>query len=257
MTNNFNYSKEGFHVKNGVLVKFVPDEYYAYHDSLGVLVIPEGVTEIGEDAFTQCECGDNAEDFCGVFGLYKVTLPSTCTVLRRAAFYSCRDLREIKFLTKIELIESAVFSDCPNLKDFVEIPDTQDTIPCFLYNSGGLSKVDIPHHIKIIEESAFYDDVNLEEVNFNKVEVIEEDSFFKCSFSKGITLPPTVKEVHSNAFGWTIPPFIKIQSLNSKISEDAFDDINTVKTLYVPKGFELSKDLWGISNPEDVEVIEE
>ena len=257
MTSDFNYSKEGFHVENGVLVKFNPDKYYAIHNSVRSIVIPEGVTEIGYNAFRQCEYGDNDDDFCGVQGLVEVTLPSTCTVLRGGALFSCRDLHKVKFLAKLELIESAAFSDCPNLTDFVDIPKTQNTIPSFLYNEGGLYKVDIPEHIKIIEEAAFYDDVNLEEVNFNKVEVIEEDAFFKCSFSKGITLPSTVKEVKSNAFGWTRPPFIKIQSLDTKIESGAFDSVDTVTKLYVPKGFVLSEDLWGISNPEDVEVIKE
>ena len=241
----------GFHVKKGVLVKFNARQCYSNFNDLHV---PEGITEIGREAFRQC--ADEDDDFCGVYGLVKVTLPTTCTVIGSGAFYSCQHLREVKCLAKLESLGIGSFSDCNKLESCVEIPENQDFIPDHLYDRCGMSCVRLPDHVKTIGYSSFYDIVNLTNLDLNKVEVIGSEAFFHCNLAQGLILPETVKEVCSKAFEWANPPFLEIKNINTKIADDAFSDVCTVTTIYVPKGFEVPQNLWGMSNTEDVKIIE-
>ena len=124
-------NENGFNIENGVLVKFDPEEY---EGTLDDLLVPEGVTEIGKEAFLI----NPDDDFAGVPYLSKVTLPSTCTILRQAAFYGCQDLTEVKCLAKLELLEIGVFSDCNKLEFCVGVPKNQDYIPEHLYDRCGM-----------------------------------------------------------------------------------------------------------------------
>ena len=69
---------EDFVIENGVLAK--------YKGAGGDVTIPEGVTEIGEDAFSWCE------------SLESVTIPGSVTEIGRDAFDECPSLARVVVL---------------------------------------------------------------------------------------------------------------------------------------------------------------
>ena len=73
------------------------------------LVIPEGVTFIGQEAFFGC------------YNLEKVKLPSTLKYISRSAFNACINLRKIEFPEGMLHIEYRAFRECTSLTD-VYIP---------------------------------------------------------------------------------------------------------------------------------------
>ena len=82
----------------------IPMQVFKGCSQLGYVALPEGVTEIGNDAFNACH------------SLVTVKLPSTVTALKWACFIYCRGLAYIEIPDSVATIEHYVFSYCPNLK---------------------------------------------------------------------------------------------------------------------------------------------
>ena len=79
------------------------------------VVIPEGVTEIGEEAF--CNCAS----------LEAVVIPPSVTVIGNWAFDSCKSLLSVKIPMGVKTIGYEAFRDCALLKS-MEIPESVDFI---------------------------------------------------------------------------------------------------------------------------------
>ncbi len=67
------------------------------------LVIPEGVTYIGRNAFNSCK------------NITSVSLPNTLTEIRIGAFNSCSNLQSIRIPNNVSTIEGNTFYGCSNL----------------------------------------------------------------------------------------------------------------------------------------------
>ena len=76
----------------------------------GNVSIPEGVTEIGEEAFLSCET------------LTSVTIPQSVVCIGNSAFCDCERLAEVRLPESIAKIGKYAFYDCPELKRLT-IPD--------------------------------------------------------------------------------------------------------------------------------------
>ena len=109
---------EDFVIENGVLAK--------YEGVGGDVVIPEGVTEIGEVAFLGCsslesvtipegvrEIGEDAFAFCK--SLESVTIPEGVKKIGRDAFRGCGSLKTISIPEGVAEIGEDAFSGCSSL----------------------------------------------------------------------------------------------------------------------------------------------
>ena len=160
-------------IYEGLPVKGI--DYRAFYGNTAItsVVIPEGVTSIGQEAFYNCT------------SLKSVTIPSTLTTISYNAFYYCTALEEIVFNAENLSSTSSAFSD----------------------NIGSASengiKVKFGEKVKTVPNSLFYGKTNVKSVEFAKngvLETIGEYSFYKTSI-KSITIPETVKSLGSRAFG--------------------------------------------------------
>ena len=79
------------------------------------LVIPSGVTSIGQYAFENCD------------GLTSVTIPSSVTSIGAAAFRSCSSLTNVTIPSSVTRIGPSAFSDCSSLTS-VTIPSSVTSI---------------------------------------------------------------------------------------------------------------------------------
>lgn len=95
------------------------------------LILPEGLTEIGDYAFYRCDRlpavslpGDlralGSGAFCGS-GLKKVRVPAGVKRIARMCFSGCESLAGVEFAEGVEYIEERAFADCPKLRQ-VRIP---------------------------------------------------------------------------------------------------------------------------------------
>lgn len=132
--------------ENGVLT-----QYYA---AQGTVIIPEGVTGIGDEAFpsggklTSVEIpnsvtfiGRSAFEWCG---LTNVTIPSSVKSIGSKAFYNCKNLTSVTINNGVTSIGSSAFEKC-----------------------GSLNSVVIPASVKSIGSDAFKDCTKLTKIQFS------------------------------------------------------------------------------------------
>lgn len=112
-------------------------------------VIPSGVTEICESAFTGCT------------GLTSINIPNTVTKIGRSAFSSCHGLSSITIPNSVTEIATSTFWNCKNLAS-VTISKSATSIGEYaFYNCQNLASITIPKSVKTIGASAFDCNSNL------------------------------------------------------------------------------------------------
>lgn len=174
----------GFMVKDGILVK--------YNGAGGDVVIPEGVTKIGEEAFYNCPAVES------------ITLPKSIKEIGDWAFGYCTSLKSIN-LDGVIKIGKGVFYECENLIE-VAIPEGVTKIEWHTFcRCKSLTTVTLPQSLTAIEEYAFYKCSSITDLvlptGLNKI----GESAFRFAFApieQSIIVPMSVEEMG----GWAIIP---------------------------------------------------
>ena len=187
------------------------------------IVIENGVTSIGSNAFYQCSDMQATLDLSNAKAL---------TSIGNNAFYGCKELTgTLKFPDSVTGIGAEAFRDCNNLFGNFELPKGLQSVGndafCNCYNLTGDLK--LPDTVTSIGTGAFYNCAKLDgylvlsnsltkipKIAFNncvnlKVEdklvipssvtVIEDAAFARCSSLTGdLEIPDTVTSIGNNAF---------------------------------------------------------
>lgn len=109
-------------------------------------IIPNTVTTIGEDAFTQCK------------GLTSIVIPNSVTSIESGAFGGCTNLSSVTISNGVTSIGDAAFSFCESLTSIV-IPSSVKKIGRIAFKNS-LTSITIPKSVKLGEE-AIDDDVKI------------------------------------------------------------------------------------------------
>ncbi len=196
-----------FVIEDGVLTK--------YNGPGGNVIIPSGVTTIGDGAFWCCEdlisvvipegvteIDDNAFFYCKY--LTKVDIPSTIKSIGNSAFDNCRNLSNIAIPYGTTTIGESAFSYCESLTD-ISIPNSVTTIDkSAFYGCNGLTDVVIPDSITKIDDFTFCECYGLKRVTLgNNVAIIGRNAFCYCSNLESIVVPPSVMAIGTDAFDGT------------------------------------------------------
>ena len=180
-----------------------------------ILVIPEGTTEIPDQAYlnrtditgveipgTVVSIGKEA--FSGCTSLVSVTLPDSVETIGYKAFHKCKSLKEIIIPDSVTKIGSDAFASCVSLTS-VHLPDSVESLGMETFSwCTGLVSVHLPEHITVIPDTCFNACENLTEVNIpDSVTRIESWAFTGCHSLENITIPSGVTYVGNGAFGGT------------------------------------------------------
>ncbi|MBQ8356404.1 MAG: leucine-rich repeat protein [Clostridia bacterium] len=213
------YDPNEFEIKDGVLVK--------YKGRGGDVVIPDGVTAIGKNAFEYCS-GELTLQYPPV---RSVKIPPTVTVIGESAFVGCHLIEQIELPLALTTIGGNAFGSCTGLKSITIPPSVVSIGSNAFRNCTALT--DIRYNAKEAESalagSAFWDDnakgrgvtvtiganvigipfgifnghTGIRSVVFEKecaCSFICEASFSRCTDLESIILPKSLKSINSKAF---------------------------------------------------------
>ena len=208
--------------------------WYASHGAhIQRVVIEDGITRIGDYAFTDCsamhsvsipdsvtEIGDGA--FAGCRALKSVTIPDGVTEIGEEAF-SCSALKSVTIPDGVTKIGNVVFADCYVLES-VTIPDDVTEIGAAAFSSCyALKSVTIPDGVTKIGAEAFNSCGSLESVTIpDGVTEIGTAAFSSCGALKSVTIPDSVTEIGEGAFSYCFALESVTISRSCLVANDAF-----------------------------------
>lgn len=166
--------------KDGTLV--------AWPTAVGDIVIPEGVTSIGENTFRACT------------KLTSVNIPSSVERIGLEAFYDCTNLTIVTFAagSKLLSIDQNAFYRCTKL-DSIDLPVGVTSIGNYaFYKCTGLTSVEIPSSVERIGLAAFRACTNLTSVKILGPVTDLSSVFAECANLESVELPGTVTSVYTN-----------------------------------------------------------
>ena len=146
-------------------VKEIREEAFMGDTSLDTVVLPEGITYIGDDAFSNSSLSkinipfgiDELRDrvFMNCPNLTDVTLPESLRTLSFCAFHQCRALTQIQLPDSLKTIGVQAFDDCDSLERIV-IPDGVTSIGDYAFFScGSLREAWIPQSVTSLGSNVF------------------------------------------------------------------------------------------------------
>lgn len=117
-------------------------------------VVPDGVTEIGYNAFKHSN------------SLQEIVLPEGVTTIESSAFVDCHSLTSITLPESLLYIQSGAFVGCSELKDIVLPKNVKEIGRSAFFGCPYLTKVVIPASVEFIGVEAFYNCYRLTSVTF-------------------------------------------------------------------------------------------
>ncbi len=123
---------------------------FEFNKEVERLVINEGITGIGREAFYSCD------------RLFDISLPSTLLYIGESAFSWCDSLGKVEIPEGVKRIYDFAFENCENLND-VSFPSTLTSIgECAFAYDYGFTSIAVPDTVKTVGDSAFGDVNNVE-----------------------------------------------------------------------------------------------
>ncbi len=135
--------------------------------SITSITLPDGLTSIGMDAFSEC------------FELTSISIPDSVTSIGAAAFLSCKKLKNVTMPSGITEIRDSTFFACKSL-----------------------TSITIPENVVVIEKLAFASCESLTSITIpDSVEAMGTGVFGDCDELKTIRIGKGLSEMDSYTFG--------------------------------------------------------
>ena len=246
----FNYSDiKSVVIEDGVTT--IGDRAFSDCYSLTSVTIPDSVTSIGWYAFSGCD------------SLTSVTIPDSVISIGLCAFSGCDSLTSVTIPDSITSIGDRVFCNCTSLTS-VTIPDSVTSIgSSAFYNTAYYNNSEnwennvlyIGNHLikakqslsgsyiikegtKCIADCAFENCTNLTSITIpDSVTSIGDDAFYYCTSLTSVTIPDSVTSIGSSAFsGCTNLTSITIPDSVTSIGDSAFGNCTSLTSVTIGDG---------------------
>ena len=239
---------------NGIPVKAIGAHAFDQYYRLREVILPDGLTEIGEKAFY-------------ITGLSYISIPESVTSIGQRAFNSCDKLKSITLpfadvdaKKGIDIFFPALFGTSHNhklvpksLKNVVITGGTEIGAEMF-YGCGHLSQITLPKSITYIGKKAFGGCENLKGIHISdvgawcNVQFADIDAqplrfakklYLHDKLLKHMVIPSGTREIGESAF-WGCESILSVRISNNvkKIGAFAFKDCSEFRSLLLPESIE-------------------
>ena len=163
------------------------------------IIIPEGVTKIGNNFCKQSYQDDNK--------LVQITLPSTLQIIGNDAFSNNASLKSIIIPDGVTEIGNSAFSGCSSLES-VTLPKSLIKLGSSAFVSTAISSISLPPNLTRIAGGTFWNCKNLTSIVFpeglteigGSYEANGSGAFRDCIALTSVVFPSTVQKIGDSAF---------------------------------------------------------
>ena len=211
------------------------------------VVVQEGVTRIGSDAFGSCyklqsvtlpegivSIGDEA--FSGTYSLRNITLPESLETLGSYAFGGSF-IENITVPSKVKDIPPTAFMSCDQLVS-VTLPEGLETIgSSAFYCCKALTGITLPAGLKKVGSRVFASCESLKEIVLpDQIEAMDYGVFNECTVLEKVVLPKNLTDIYDSMFsGCSALSEINIPESVTYIGDLSFSR-SGIKKLSIPAG---------------------
>lgn len=163
--------------------------WYEYREEILRVVLPDGLTNIGNLAFYECE------------NLTAIVIPNSVEIIGEYAFAGCKELVILQLGSSVQKIQEGAFLECLSLAD-VSFPDSLQMLGIkAFYRCETLTTITIPSSVTSLGTSVFSYCINLVSADIQaNIEVLPEWIFYGCSKLTTIILPDNISDISDHAF---------------------------------------------------------
>ena len=248
--------------QDGILYNKEKTEFvYVPKNVTGIVTIPNGVTSIGESAFSGCDSltsivipnsvtsiGESA--FSGCDSLTSIVISNSVTSIGESAFSGCDSLTSIVIPNSVKSISKYAFASCDSLTSIV-IPDSVTSIGSYAFSyCYSLTSVTIGNGLTSIGNYAFSDCDSLTSVYIADIEAwcnisfgsddanplyYKHNLYLNNELVTKLEIPNTITEIKAYAFrGCSSLTSIEIPDSVTSIGESAFNGCKSLTSIEIP-----------------------
>lgn len=222
--------------------------------ALKKVILPEGITNIGEAAFQRC------------INLTSINIPQAVTSIGSFAFYHCENLTDIIIPGNVTTIADCTFASCHRLTN-VTLPENLKSIGIDAFSGSALTEITIPSGVTTIEQGAFGTNYSLTNITLpenlesigtlafqycerltgiiipNKVTTIADGTFSDCVRLATVVLPENLESIGNYAFN-CCPDLtsINIPDKVTTIAYNTFNSCSSLTTVVLPENLKNIED---------------
>ncbi len=189
--------------------------WYSYRSSIVTVILPDGITSIGNEAFSGCS------------SLTSITIPNSVTSIGSGAFYWCSSLTSVTIPNSVTNIEWAAFYECSSLTS-VTIPNSVTSIGSEAFRScSSLTSITIPNSVTSIGNDAFYNCSKLTSINISDIA-----AWCKIDFDTNYANP--LSYAHNLYLNGALVTDLVIPDGVTSINKYAFEDCTGLTSITIP-----------------------
>lgn len=185
--------------------------WYNYKDNIYSIVIENGITSVGWNAFNSHNKVSSVEipdtitnigqrSFLGCGHITSIDIPRRVTQIGERAFYSCGGLKSVTMGNDVDNIGIGAFSGCESLQSINLSNNLFAISDSTFYECKSLTSINIPRSVVFIGPNAF-ERSGLVSVSIPEgVEIIDRYAFQNCSGLASVTISSTVRNIGFDAF---------------------------------------------------------